>query len=67
MDAADYQMVIDARIEISYKEDVEGAVVVKETLFPDRHHVTLPLNNLNFMFDGCRVSFNQSTPLTSDL
>jgi hypothetical protein len=60
-------MVIDARVEISFKEDVDGAEIQKETLFPERHFVTLPLNNLNFMFDNCRVAFNQSTPLTSDL
>jgi len=60
-------MVVDARVEVTFKEDQVGAVDIKEQLFPARHHITLPLNNLNFMFDGCRVAFNQSTALSSDL
>jgi hypothetical protein len=60
-------MVVDARVEVTYKEDIDGAAAVTETLFPARHHITLPINNLNVMFDACRVAFNQSTVLSSDL
>jgi hypothetical protein len=59
-------MVVDARVEVTFKEDRAGAEAVTETLFPSRHQITLPLNNINILFDGCRVAFNQSTALSSD-
>ena len=63
----DYQLVADARLEVTFKEDRPGAVDEQESLYPSRHNITLPSNSLNFMFDACRVAFNQSTTLTSDL
>jgi hypothetical protein len=61
---SDYQMVIDAQVVLT----VEGpdADPVQELLYPPRHQITLPLNNLNFIFESCEVSFNQTTKLTSD-
>ncbi len=57
-------MVIDAQVVLT----VEGpdADPVQELLYPPRHQITLPLNNLNFIFESCEVSFNQTTKLTSD-
>jgi hypothetical protein len=37
-----------------------------EALFPERHELLLPLNNLNFYFDDFTVAFNQHTKLTCD-
>jgi hypothetical protein len=61
---SDYQMVIDAQVVLT----VEGpdGEPVQELLYPPRHQITLPLNNLNFIFESCEVSFNQTTKLTSD-
>jgi len=61
---SDYQMVIDAQVVLT----VEGpdGDPVQELLYPPRHQITLPLNNLNFIFESCEVSFNQTTKLTSD-
>jgi hypothetical protein len=57
-------MVIDAQVVLT----VEGpdGEPVQELLYPPRHQITLPLNNLNFIFESCEVSFNQTTKLTSD-
>ena len=59
----DYQMVLDAQVIVTVRR---GAVTTRELLYPPRHQITLPLNNLNFIFDGCEVAFNQTTKLTSD-
>jgi hypothetical protein len=60
-------MVIDAQILVTVKEKgVPDAVAVQQTLYPPYHHLTLPLNNINFVFDKCTVAFNQTSELTSD-
>jgi hypothetical protein len=60
-------MVIDAQILVTVKEkDVAAAVAKKESLYPERHNLTLPLNGLNCLFEKCTASFNQTTELTSD-
>jgi hypothetical protein len=60
-------MVIDCQILVSVKEKgVPAAPTVKQTLYPPHHQITLPLNNLNFIFERCTVAFNQTSELTSD-
>ncbi len=50
-------MVIDAQVVVSYTAAAAAAaadaapVVHQELLYPPRHRITLPLNNLNFIFD----------------
>lgn len=61
---SDYQMVIDAQVVLTVEGPDEDPV--QELLYPPRHQITLPLNNLNFIFESCEVSFNQTTKLTSD-
>lgn len=61
---ADYQMVIDAQVVVTVA--LGNAPGAQELLYPPRHQITLPLNNLNFIFDNCEVAFNQTTKLTSD-
>ena len=39
---------------------------VTETLFPYRHQLLLPLNNLNVYFNDYTVTFNQHTALNCD-
>ncbi len=41
-------------------------VVHQELLYPPRHRITLPLNNLNFIFDNIEVAFNQKSKWTAD-
>jgi len=38
----------------------------KEMLYPSRHQITLPLNNLNFIFENITVAFNQTNKYGSD-
>jgi hypothetical protein len=61
-------MVIDAQVLVSVKEKGAAAAVAatQQSLYPAHHHLTLPLNNLNFLFEKCTTSFNQTTELTSD-
>ena len=61
-------MVIDCQILVSFKEKNAAAdvAVTQHTLYPPLHYLTLPLNNLNFLFEKCTTSFNQTTELTSD-
>jgi hypothetical protein len=65
---SDYQMVLDCQIFVLVKEKDAGAAIAatRECLFPAYHNLTLPLNNLNFLFEKCTTSFNQTTELTSD-
>lgn len=44
-------------------DEAEG---VKEALWPTRHEITLPLNNINIFFEDYSVTFNQHTNLTAD-
>jgi hypothetical protein len=61
-------MVIDAQVLVSVKEKDAAAAVAatQQSLYPAYHQLTLPLNNLNFLFEKCTTSFNQTTELTSD-
>ena len=52
-------MVIDAQVVVSYTAAAAAAAdaaaapaVHQELLYPPRHRITLPLNNLNFIFGG---------------
>jgi hypothetical protein len=65
---SDYQMVIDAQAIVSFTEVVAAGAppVQRELLYPPRHQITLPLNNMNFMFDNIEVAFNQTSKLTAD-
>ena len=70
---SDYQMVIDAQVVVSYTAAAAAAaaadaapVVHQELLYPPRHRITLPLNNLNFIFDNIEVAFNQTSKWTAD-
>ncbi len=64
---SDYQLVVDAQVLVSVKEkNVAAAPTVKHTLFPPYHQISLPLNNLNFIFEKVASSFNQTCELTSD-
>jgi hypothetical protein len=69
-------MVIDAQVVVSYTAaaaaaaaaaaDAAAPVVHRELLYPPRHRMTLPLNNLNFIFDNIEVAFNQTSKWTAD-
>ena len=64
-------MVIDAQVVVSYTAaaaaDAAAAPAVhQELLYPPRHRITLPLNNLNFIFDNIEVAFNQTSKWTAD-
>ena len=61
---SDYQMVMDAQVVVSIR--LGAAAQGDELLYPPRHQITLPLNNLNFIFDTIETSFNQTTKLTAD-
>jgi hypothetical protein len=67
---ADYQMVIDAQAVVSVTEVVAVGVAPpaaqQELLYPPRHQITLPLNNMNFIFDNIEVAFNQTSKFTAD-
>jgi hypothetical protein len=67
---SDYQMVIDAQAVVTFSEVVAvgaaAAVPQQELLYPPRHQITLPLNNLNFIFDNIEVAFNQTSKFTAD-
>lgn len=61
-------MVIDCQVLVSVKEKnaAPAAEAEKQSLYPPYHSITLPLNNLNFLFEKITTSFNQTTELTSD-
>ena len=67
---SDYQMVIDAQVLLTVSEIVVPPIVQppaqQELLYPPRHQITLPLNNLNFIFDNIEVAFNQTSKLNMD-
>jgi hypothetical protein len=44
----------------------ENADITQEVLYPARHQMTLPLNQLNFMFQDFSVAANHHTRLDSD-
>ena len=61
-------MVLDCQIQVSVKEKLAlpAVAAVKHSLYPAYHNITLPLNNLNFLFEKVTTSFNQTTELTAD-
>lgn len=68
-------MILEASITVTAQEEVAapaaGAVpavprILTETLFPARHHISLPLNCLNNLFQSCEVAFNYHTKLDCD-
>ena len=67
---SDYQMVIDAQVVLTVSQIVVPPIVQppaqQELLYPPRHQITLPLNNLNFIFDNIEVAFNQTSKLNMD-
>jgi hypothetical protein len=59
-------MVMDAVVEVTYSPENQAATNLKETLYPPRHKMTLPLNSLNNYFQNCEIAFNHHTKLDSD-
>jgi len=57
-------MVLDAQVVVTVTRD--GAAPAEELLYPPRHQITLPLNNLNFIFNNIEVAFNQTSKLSAD-
>mgnify|MGYP003336933672 CR=1 FL=1 len=63
----DYQLVVDARIQVTYKPSTPNTAAEKnEILFPERHGLTLPINGLNCIFENVEVTFNHSTKLDTN-
>jgi hypothetical protein len=60
----DYQMVVDAQVVVSVSQN--NVAQPRELLYPPRHQITLPLNNLNIIFDKIDVAFNQTSKLNAD-
>jgi hypothetical protein len=58
-------MVLDAQIILTVKRASQVATS-KEMLYPPRHQITLPINNLNFLFGNITVAFNQTNKYSSD-
>jgi len=59
-------MVIDASITVTYHAATTPDTLVKETLYPNRHKITLPLNSLNNYFQSCEIALNHHTKLDCD-
>ena len=65
----DYQMIVDAKIIVTVRQTTAGVglnVETRESLYPTRHQITLPLNGLNTVFDDFSVSFNHHNKIESD-
>lgn len=66
----DYHLVADAKVVVTSVAlnaagEHQGADK-RETLWPRRHEISLPLNNINIFFDDFNVTFNQHTNLNCD-
>jgi len=59
-------MVVDARCRVTFHSAAAADELRTEILYPERHHITLPLNGLNILFDSHVVAFNHHTKLDSD-
>ena len=59
----DQSLYIDAKIILTKQK---GTTVTKESLFPARQEITLPLNGLNIFFSDCTTVINHNTKLDSD-
>lgn len=57
-------MVLDAQVVLSVTPTDLAAR--NEILYPPRHQITLPLNNLNFIFNNIETAFNQTSKLNAD-
>ena len=66
--APDCHLVVDARVMLSVQPIASTGQdnITQEVLYPARHQMTLPLNQLNFMFNDFSVSANHHTRLDSD-
>jgi hypothetical protein len=62
----DFQMVMDAVVIVTYNPENAAQNNIKETLYPPRHKMTLPLNSLNNYFQNCEIAFNHHTKLDCD-
>jgi hypothetical protein len=63
----DYQLVADCSIQLEIETGPAAArVTSNESLWPNRHKITLPVNGLNIMFSDYSVDFNHHTPLDVD-
>lgn len=59
-------MVMDASIILTVYPDGTPQTETTEALYPPRHKIVLPLNNLNNYFQNCEVAFNHHTKLDCD-
>jgi hypothetical protein len=66
--ASDCHLVVDATVVLSVQPTTSTGVenVSREVLYPARHQMTLPLNQLNIMFSDFSVAANHHTRLDSD-
>ena len=66
--ASDCHLVVDATVLLSVQPttSVGQDDITQEVLYPARHQMTLPLNQLNFMFNDFSVAANHHTRLDSD-
>lgn len=65
----DYQLEVDAKILVHTKQTTTGdghESVTVESLHPDRHKLSLPINAVNILFEDIGVSFNHHTKLECD-
>jgi hypothetical protein len=62
----DFQVVMDAVVLVTYCPENAAQNLTKETLYPPRHKITLPLNSLNNYFQNCEIAFNHHTKLDCD-
>jgi hypothetical protein len=61
----EFQFVADAIVIVSLQ--IPGMnQLTRESLYPLRHKLTLPLNGLNMLFGECNTAFNFHTKLDSD-
>lgn len=63
---SEYQLVVDAKIIVEATASATDDRTNEEALFPERHEITLPLNNLNFLFSDIKTSFNFLNKVESD-
>lgn len=57
---------MDAKIIVEATASATDDRTNEEALFPERHEITLPLNNLNFLFSDIKTSFNFLNKVESD-
>jgi hypothetical protein len=57
---------MDAVVLVTLHPENAAQTLTKETLYPPRHKMTLPLNSLNNYFQNCEIAFNHHTKLDCD-